>query len=795
MEDFFENGKATQSEMGSFDFKHYLSKLLANYVWIIISLLITLFCAYVYLRYATPKYQLTGYIIVGGQALEQGTTDILANAGLVSGSENTASIVSNEIFILRSHQLNGQVVDSLKLAIAVSKLGHLRDQPVLIDSMAVDINVHKGDPDYGSPKYILELQPQGYSIKDDGVNYKGAYGQKLIIHTDTVLIRKKPGKAILADTYSLQLNGRTNTIKNYLSRLTVEQAKNGGIGLLKISVVDELPVRASQYIEILIHSYNVSYLEYQNQAIKRALVFLRERLETVSAELSQQENALRDFKASNQIYDVSLTAQELLTNLQSLDTQKSQSDYQGQLLSLVESSIKNASGKEEIVASTSGLQDPVLSAQVEAYNTLVIRKQMILNSGTKDDPRLAPVNDQLADMRNNIRKNITNIRKQYNATERSVSKEENKYLSKFKGLPEKEKQYVELNRKFTIKETQYIYLLQKKEETELQLVSSNAERSRPVDDILSDGIVSPVKVTIYSFAALLGILIPSAIVFTKVITNQKIETRKEIEKGTTVPILGELSLSKTEEAIAITTNNRSALAEQLRAIRTNLSFMGANNKHKVFVVTSSVGGEGKSFVSLNLGNSLAISNRRVAVLELDLRKPILSKNLGVNNSVGISNYIINESLQPEDIIQPVKNCPNLYLLNSGPVPPNPGELIIHSRMAELINYLRENFDFVILDSPPVGLVADSLSLAKLADISLFVLRPNHSLRSAIQLINDLQRGKKFPRLSLVINGIQPDKGYGGYGNYGSKGYGYYSDDEVNKESKFKSITNTIFKRN
>ena len=793
MEDFFEDEK-TQSEIRSFDLKHYLSKLLANYIWIIISLLIMLFCAYIYMRYATPKYQLTGYIIVGGQALEKGANDILANVGLVSGSENTASIVSNEIFILRSHQLNGLVVDSLKLDIAVSKLGHVKNMHVLTDSMPVNISVRKAGFNVGSPEYELQLTNKSFRIKDTDTEYEGTYGKPLLVNFDTILISKRPGIFVKENNYSLQLYNRTSAIKKYLSRLTVEQAKNGGLGLLKVAVVDELPERANRYIQILIHAYNVSYLEYQNQAIKRALIFLGDRLETVSSELSQQENALRDFKASNQIYDVSTTAQTLLNNMQTLDTEKSESEFQAQLLALVEKSVRGASGREEIIASASGLQDPVLSAQVEKYNELVFRKQMIQNSGTKADPRLLPVNDQLADMRVNIQKNIVNLKRQYNAANRNVSAQESKFSSRFNVLPEKEKQYVELNRKYTIKETQYIYLLQKKEETELQLVSSNAERSRPVDDILSDGIVSPVRNMVYGIAALLGLLIPSSFVFAKVMLNQKIETRKEIESATNVPILGELSLSRSDGIFAITTNTRSAIAEQLRAIRTNLSFMRANAKHKVFIVTSSVSGEGKSFVSLNLGNSLAISNKKVAVLELDLRKPILSKNLGINNAVGISNFIINERLYPEDIIQEIKGCPNLYLLNSGPVPPNPGELIIHPRMGELVSYLRENFDFVILDSPPVGLVADSLSLAKLSDISLFVIRPNHSVRSVMQLINDLYKEKKLPKLSLIINGIQPEKGYGGYGNYGSKGYGYYSDEEDNKESMFKNFTNKLFKR-
>jgi tyrosine-protein kinase Etk/Wzc len=235
-------------------------------------------------------------------------------------------------------------------------------------------------------------------------------------------------------------------VKKYISRLTVVPAKNGGTGLLQVSVIDEVPQRAETFINVLIKKYNLSSQNYKNQAIQNALSFLGRRLTTVSKELDEEENKVRDFKAANKIYDVSASASELLGNLQSLDAKKTENVYQGQLLDLVESSIKNYSGNEDLVATASGLEDPVLGSQINAYNTKVMQKQTILSTGTPSDVRLSAINDQLADLRSNILKSINNIRLQFRKTENSYVGQENKFTDKFEALPQKEKEFIELNR-------------------------------------------------------------------------------------------------------------------------------------------------------------------------------------------------------------------------------------------------------------------------------------------------------------------------------------------------------------
>jgi tyrosine-protein kinase Etk/Wzc len=799
MEDFLEEEERSQN---SFNFKLYLFKLTTYYKWIICGIIIALLGGYLYMRYKVPSYEINGYILVGGGELEGGTNSILSNAGMINPADIALNTVDNEIFILKSHKIISAVVDSLDLNIDLSEDGKIKSQPVFKDSLPVKILVKRPFKSINvtGPLYKLILTNKNFKLDHNKKNLTGQYGKSFILDKDTILISKKDTFAIRGDEqiYNFQIQGRLQTIRKYQGRLSVLQPKNTGVGLLRLTVIDELPIRARTFIDVLIYSYNTSYLVFKNEAIKRALKFLTERLNAVSVDLEKQENLVRDFKTSNKVFDVSATATELLSELQGADLQKSQNDYQLDLLKLVEVSIKNHNGTEELVPNTGGLTDAVLMAQIASYNALVQQKQTILTIGTPDDVRLPSLNDQLKKVGENILKSVSNIRSQFTTNKTFLYGQNNKFLSKFLSLPEKEKLYIELNRKLTVQETLYTYLLQKKEDTQLQFVTSDIVRSRTVDDTLIGGLVEPKPLLIYSFAFGVGLLLPCLIIFSIVFFNDRIETRREIEDGTSTPILGELNLSDSLKPIVITSTNRTAIAEQFRSIRTNLSYIGTGTMKKVFVVTSSVSGEGKSFVSLNLANSMAIIGKKVVVLELDLRKPMLSRKIGVNNEIGLSQYLINDEIEPAKIVVPLEDYPNLYLISSGPIPPNPGELITSSRMEDLINYLRENFDYVIMDSPPIGLVADSMTLGQLADTSIFVIRHNYSDRSSLQLLNDLRSGNKLPNLALVINGIKNDKssgygyGSGGYG-YGGYGYGYYSDDEDKVAETLLTRIKSIFK--
>ena len=334
-----------------------------------------------------------------------------------------------------------------------------------------------------------------------------------MIQRDTLtLFPVKAAKLNVNREYGLQFVGRLKAIRRYASRIKAAPVTEGGTGMLQISLNDELPSRAKKIIGVLIFQYNVSNLEYKNQAIRRALTFLNNRLVAVSSELGDQENQVSNFKARNKIYDVSATAGQLLQNLSVLDEQISENDYRERLLTLVETNIKSFSNREEIVPNAASIQDPVLAAMVNKYNELVLQKRIILDEGTPKDVRLPVINGQLEELRKNILKNINNIRKEYNTQLNFLTSKERAFSNRFEDLPQREKEYIEIMRLLAIKEALYTFLLQKREETEIQLVSSDVTKSRTVDEPINRGKVEPKGSIAYLLALSIGLLLPSGVV-------------------------------------------------------------------------------------------------------------------------------------------------------------------------------------------------------------------------------------------------------------------------------------------
>jgi tyrosine-protein kinase Etk/Wzc len=312
MEDFLDE----ERNASSFDFKYYLLKLKVNYKWICLGLIVSFLAAFLYLRYDVSKYQVDGYILVGGGDIEGGSNAILTNAGLISPTENIQNTIDNEIFILKSLKITGSVVDSLDLDINFTDAGRLKNQPVFKDSLPVKFIVRKpkGTADITRPLYKLTLTNKNFTLERDKENFVGRYDQSFILNKDTILISKNSNFSLTPDkskSYTFQIQSRSRAIKKYLSRLTVAPAKTGGVGLLQLSIIDEIPVRAKRFIEVLIYSYNASYLVFKNESIRRALKFLNERLISVSTELSKQEDLVSEFKVANKLFDVSATAAEL----------------------------------------------------------------------------------------------------------------------------------------------------------------------------------------------------------------------------------------------------------------------------------------------------------------------------------------------------------------------------------------------------------------------------------------------------------------------------------------------------
>jgi len=342
-------------------------------------------------------------------------------------------------------------------------------------------------------------------------------------------------------------------------------------------------------------------------------------------------------------------------------------------------------------------------------------------------------------------------------------------LSTLNSIPAKKRESLEIERQQSIKEKLFLYLLQKREELAITKASTSGNATA-IDPAYSWGPVSPNTTNIYRMAFILGLAFPLGIIYLRDLLNDKIITRADISKGTHAPVIGEVAHhTNMLRQLVVGMKDRSILAEQFRIIRTNLQYLLTNapSKNPVFLVTSSIAGEGKTFCSMNLAAVWAVAGKKTVILELDLRKPKVSKALNLQRDIGITNYILG-STRKEELPQPLEGVPNLYVIGAGPIPPNPSEMIMDSKMDELFTYLRANFDTIIIDSAPIGLVSDSKILARFADASLYVVRQRYTVKKQLALVDELYSDKILPNMGLIVNDVK----IGGANSYYGYGYGY-----------------------
>jgi tyrosine-protein kinase Etk/Wzc len=754
-------------ESKGFDAKRLFSKLAKGYYWLILSAAICLTAAFLYIRYTVPLYQVSTYIQV--QSPSEVTTNILGGSAFGQGGPAAAAQaqpdLNSEIFKLESAALIQQIVDSLHLDIEILTKGRVRDKPLHVDSLPFIVKVKRWDIDEATPLYKLLVSEDGYKIQLEKEIVKGAYFQPLVFKHDTITIEPKPFLTVPKGVYLLRFPGVDGAVAKYSSRVSASAVPKGGMAMLQVSVKDELPERAKQIVEVLLHNYDEANFEHKSKALRTEIEFLENRLATVSGELSTQANKVKDFKSNNRVNDVGTSANQILGNLVTLDSRKSENVFKENLLTQVEASIQQ-NGQEQIIPNVAALTDPGLSAFVDGYNKLVLRKKEILDRGTPQDIRLPEINAGLANAKSSIYSSLNSIRQQLRTANALIVSQEQSQTGRFQGMAEKEKDLNQTNRVLGVKDALYTFLQQKIEDKKMEYASAGIAGSRIIDWNISKS-VNPKPYMVYAIGFILGIMIPVLVIVVQFMLNNKIETREDIHGITALPIAGEIILDNSKADVVIAEETVSPIAEQFRTLRTNISYMGYGPDHKVLMVTSSVSGEGKSFVSLNLASSLAISSKKVILLEFDLRNPSLSERLGFKKSPGITNFLRGEG-QVDDLVQAVPEMENLAFLSAGtPLPLNPGEIILNPRMKLLFDYLRAHYDYIVMDTPPVEAVSDALSLGKLADISFFVLRHKYTLRPSIKLINQLHVDQKLPHISLIINGIKP-----GYGFQHVYGYGY-----------------------
>jgi capsular exopolysaccharide synthesis family protein len=514
-------------------------------------------------------------------------------------------------------------------------------------------------------------------------------------------------------------------------------------------------------------------LEENKQSAENTLSFINEQLNEVNDELAKVEGNLQRSREKNMVINVEAQSQKVFDAINDLDKEIVQQSVQLELVENLIRYITDESQPYRQVGSLLGLQEPSLAAQINEFNRLQVERETMLKTTTRANPMIQNMETTISRLRQDIRQNLNNIRQGLRLTVGNLTARNQLVGKEISRLPAKEKEMLDIARRQKILEQVYSFLMEKKVETSISSASTLSNVKVLESAQASNIPIRPNKKASYITAFLLGFGIPVFIVFLLEYLNDKVKGRQDVMRNTSAPIIGELGHSQDEGTLVVSPTSRKFIAEQFRIIRTNLKYFLPNPDKAVILVTSSTSGEGKSFISTNMGAVVALSGKRTVILEFDIRKPRILSGLGMHKREGITNHVIGR-VEYEELSVPVPGIENLFVIACGPIPPNPSELLLDPRLDAFIQRVREDYDVVIMDTAPVGLVGDAVVLGKHADASLYVVRHNYTFKKQLQLLDDIYTNRRLPRMSLVLNDIQAKTGgYGGYYGYGGYGYGAY----------------------
>lgn len=756
----------------------FLNKLLKNWYWLALGAFIGLALAFLYLRYTTPIYQINAKVLVNDEKKGAGADNALLGdlAGLMGGK----STVENEVEILKTRTLMEQVVQELNANIIYYRKGNIRD--IELYESPFKVSLLQTDSLFESSIFQLKsLENNKVEISKEGFQQIISYNQ--IIHIPefgSIKIERNIGIPYMVEDYLFEIIGFDSRVANFMGKLTVE-VTNKLVTVIDLGFEYPLKKKGEIVLNTLINKYVQSNLRDKNIIADSTIAFIEERLVLVGQELGNVEGDIQSFKQKSQLADMAAQSQILLQNSSQYIKDLAAIETQLSIINSMQGYLTDRDNAR-IIPSAMLPGDVVFSGLAERYNTLLLERDRRLLSSTLDNPTIVNLDTQLSNLRQDIQGNLSSSKSNLIITRNDLLKKTSQLESAIRTVPAIERTYLDLERQQQIKQELYVFLLQKREETAISK-TSNISNSRIIDAPKAlEGPITPRRMFVWITGLFGGIIIPLIILYLRDILNIKIQSKEDIKKRTQVPIIGEIGHNDKYEDELVTKESRSSISENFRSLRTNIAFYLNSEDQKVVLLSSSMSGEGKSFVAINLALILAFSGKKVVAMEMDLRKPNLSVKLKPKNIIGFSNYIISDDLTPKDIIQPSGINDNLFLIGSGPIPPNPSELILSERTDQLIEKLKEEFDYIIIDAPPIGLVTDAQLLSKYADLSLYVVRQGYTLKNQLNIIEDLNKDKKLGKMTILINDIEHSVGYG-YGGYGY-GYGYYDNQSTKKKRKW-----------
>jgi tyrosine-protein kinase Etk/Wzc len=781
-----------------FNLKDTLEKYFIYWPWFVLGVFICLSFAFVYLRYTTPQYIATTNILVkddkrGGILSE---VSAFADIGLGGGAKSN---VDNEVEILRSRTLVESTVKRLELNVSILKKGKINTIDVYKEA-AFEVHFINLKPSFYTARMswmLVKLTPNTFELvgssAENGVDdnfltskKEFRYGEIIptligdLIVNKTLFFNSTEEKT--TDSWFINVSPLEDVAQSFFNRIEVTPISKTS-SVVGITLIDSSTKRAELFLDTLIEIYNDDAAADKNFISDNTSKFIANRLVLITQELDGVEHDVENFKQSNGLTDIESEAKLFIEGSNQYNNLTIKNEIQLSMVVSMLDFMKKSTNSDLLPANLIEGQGDATEL-IGSYNKLVLERNRILKSATLSNPTVVSLDQQILSLKANVTESLMRLQSNLTIQKRNFKGQEGLLDSKIGKIPVQERQFRVISRQQKVKEQLYLYLLQKREETAISLAAT-APNARVIDVAKASMIpVSPKKSIIYFVAFLLGVLFPLAVLYLIDLLDTKVKSRFNITDNFNIPFLGDVPRSVSPNEI-IDSRSRTSTAEALRIVRANLDYMLTqvpDGKAKNIFVTSTIPGEGKTFLSVNLAAVLAHSGKKVLLIGLDIRKPKLNEYLEISDNKGLTDYLSSRNLPVTNFINKVPNFTSFDVLLGGNIPPNPTELLLNVKLDELFAQLKNEYDYIVVDTAPVSLVSDTLIVAKHADTFAYVVRANYLDKRLLNIPGTLHKENKLPNMAFILNDTTKAKGYGysgyGYSSYGYSVYGYGEAEEI-----------------
>ena len=793
-----------QEEQSVFSFQSLFAMLVLNWQWFLLSLFICVCGAFIYLRYATKTYQVSAKMLIKDEDnRRRSANQMLANMQDFGFMSNSAGI-ENEVEILQSRVLARDAVLDLKLYTQYATFGRMtkqlvyNTQPVSVDIDSVSLSQWDKELLDGvkSIQLTIEHHDGQYEVKGETFfndKSSGSFSQKFnklptTIRTNYgVLAFTQHGQKVMDDgtKYFVTIQPPMLVATKYANALSVAPTSKM-TSIAELTLTDQSTLRGLDYLRQLAICYNRQANTDKNEIALKTEEFINSRLEKIDAELGTTEDALENYKKRNAVTKLEADAAQSLTQSSQYESKLTEANAQLHLMDYLREYVDNPANQYKIIPSNVGMNDHASTALIASYNQAVQERNRLLKTVSEQAPQVQSLTATLDDLQSSIRTALLQARRSVDIQRQSLQRQLSKYEGRIGSTPEQERVLTQIGRQQEVKSGLYLLLLQKREENSISLAAT-ADKGKLIDEPLAMGKVSPKSAIILLAAIVLGLGIPFGIILLIQLFIYRIEGHDDLMRLTKLPIVADVPVTsdsvKTAAGIVVQANKNNQIDEIFRSMRTNIQFM-MKESDKVILFTSSTSGEGKTFLAANLAVSFALLGKKVVLCGLDIRKPALGRLFGIKDrTVGVSQLLVKDTVTMADVRSTI--CPSgvndhLDLLMAGPTPPNPTELLARQNMHDVIELLKQQYDYIIIDTAPVGLVTDTLQIARYSNVNCYVCRADYTPKANIGMLNTLAAEEKLTNCCVILNGVDMSKkkygyyyGYGKYGKYGRYGYGRY----------------------